>query len=105
MTNTTRLKTALIAAIAAAPAAQAAETWRSVSDFRESAGMIVGIILIVAFVACLILWLVGTLTKEQNPAQSKWCFKAVWMVGIGLPLISLIFYMLIGDGAVVKPKF
>lgn len=101
LTNSTALT---LASIAATTPAQAA-TWTSISDYRDSAGTIVGIILIAAFVACLILWLVGTLTKEQSPGASKWCFQAVWYVAIGFPLISLLFYTFVGGGAVATPKF
>ena len=79
--------------------------WTSVSDFRSAAGTIVAILILVAFVGAVILWYVGSLTKESNPAQSKWCFQAAWMVAIGLPTISLLFYIFVGKEAVVSPKF
>jgi heme/copper-type cytochrome/quinol oxidase subunit 2 len=80
-------------------------TMTSVSDFKNAAGTIIAILLIVAFVSSLILWYVGTLQKENNPAASKWCFQAVWFTAIGLPFISLMFYMFVGSGAVVQAKF
>jgi hypothetical protein len=77
----------------------------SVADFKNAAGTIVAILLIVAFVSSLILWYVGTLQKESNPAASKWCFQAVWFTAIGLPFISLMFYMFVGSGSVVQAQF
>jgi hypothetical protein len=105
MTKIIRALVALASIVSAIPSAQAATNWTSTNDLKGAAGTIIGILLIVAFVSCLILWLVGSLTKENNPAQSKWCFQAVWMVGIGLPVISLLFYLFIGADAVVTPKF
>ena len=77
----------------------------SVSDFKSAAGTIVAILLIVAFISSLILWYVGTLQKESNPAASKWCFQAVWFTAIGLPFISLMFYIFVGADSVVSAKF
>jgi hypothetical protein len=45
------------------------------------------------------------LQKESNPASSKWCFQAVWFTAIGLPFISLMFYIFVGGDSVVSAKF
>jgi ABC-type arginine transport system permease subunit len=87
------------------PPVLAQTTMQSVGDFKNAAGTIVAILLIVAFVSSLILWYVGTLQKESNPASSKWCFQAVWFTAIGLPFISLMFYIFFGGDSVVSAKF
>jgi hypothetical protein len=78
---------------------------QDVTAFKGAAGTIVAILLIVAFISSLILWYIGTLQKESNPAASKWCFQAVWFTAIGFPFVSLMFYMFAGGDTVVQAKF
>lgn len=92
-------------ALSHAAQAQTSTSWTSVSDFKDAAGMIVAVLVILAFVGALILWIAGSMQKENNPGAATACFKTAWILAIGLPAISLLFYMFVGSSAVVAPKF
>jgi hypothetical protein len=79
--------------------------WTSVQDFKTGAGTIAGIITIVAWVLAIISWFVGVAQKENNPGQAKFCFFLVWMFAIGVPVVSLLFYIFIGASGTPTPNF
>ena len=79
--------------------------WTSVQDFKNAAGTIAGLITIVAWVLAIIAWFVGTSQKEQNPSAAKFCFFLVWMFAIGVPVVSLLFYIFIGAEGTPSPSF
>src|ERR1700722_4003391 len=79
--------------------------WTSVQDFKSGAGTIAGIITIVAWVLALISWFVGVAQKENNPGQAKFCFFLVWMFAIGVPVVSLLFYIFVGASGTPSPSF
>ena len=79
--------------------------WTSVQDFKNAAGVIAGLITIVAWVLAIIAWFVGTSQKEQNPSAAKFCFFLVWMFAIGVPVVSLLFYIFIGAEGTPTPSF
>lgn len=91
--------------LALSHAAQAQTSWTSISDFKDAAGTIVAIVVLIAFVLALILWMAGAMQKENNPGAANACFKTAWVVAIGLPAISMLFYMFVGRDGVVAPKF
>jgi len=43
--------------------------------------------------------------KEQNPGTAKFCFFLVWMFAIGVPVVSLLFYIFIGASGTPTPSF
>lgn len=79
--------------------------WTNVTDFKRGVGTLLAIIILVSFLSAVILWIIGTLAKDSNPGASKWCFQAAWMLAIGVPFISLMFYLFVGGDAVVKPSW
>jgi len=79
--------------------------WTSVQDFKTGAGTIAGIITIVAWVLAIISWFVGVTQKENNPGTAKFCFFLVWMFAIGVPVVSLLFYIFIGASGTPTPSF
>ena len=79
--------------------------WTSVQDFKTGAGTIAGIITIVAWVLAIISWFVGVSQKENNPGTAKFCFFLVWMFAIGVPVVSLLFYIFIGAAGTPTPSF
>lgn len=79
--------------------------WTSVQDFKSGAGTIAGIITIVAWVLAIISWFVGVAQKENNPGTAKFCFFLVWMFAIGVPVVSLLFYIFIGANGTPTPSF
>ena len=79
--------------------------WTSVQDFKSGAGTIAGIITIVAWVLAIISWFVGVTQKENNPGTAKFCFFLVWMFAIGVPVVSLLFYIFIGASGTPTPSF
>ena len=79
--------------------------WTSVQDFKTGAGTIAGIITIVAWVLAIISWFVGVTQKENNPGAAKFCFFLVWMFAIGVPVVSLLFYIFIGASGTPTPNF
>jgi hypothetical protein len=79
--------------------------WTSVQDFKSGAGTIAGIITIVAWVLAIISWFVGVTQKENNPGTAKFCFFLVWMFAIGVPVVSLLFYIFIGASGTPTPNF
>jgi RsiW-degrading membrane proteinase PrsW (M82 family) len=87
------------------PAALAQVQWTSVQDFKNAAGTIAGLITIVAWVLAIIAWFVGVSQKEQNPSAAKFCFFLVWMFAIGVPVVSLLFYIFIGAEGTPSPSF
>jgi hypothetical protein len=90
---------------AALPALLGQVNWTSVQDFKSGAGTIAGIITIVAWVLAIISWFVGVAQKEQNPGSAKFCFFLVWMFAIGVPVVSLLFYIFIGAAGTPTPNF
>lgn len=79
--------------------------WTSVQDFKTGAGTIAAIITIVAWVLAIIAWFVGVSQKESNPGTAKYCFFLVWMFAIGVPLVSLLFYIFIGSSGTPTLNF
>lgn len=92
-------------ALSHAAQAQTSTSWTSISDLRDAAGTIVAALILIAFVGALVLWIAGSMQKENNPGAATACFKTAWILVIGLPVISLFFYVFIGRDAVVTPKF
>lgn len=103
--NRQRFALASLISFAITHVAQAQTSWTSISDFKDAAGTIVAIVVLIAFVLALILWVAGAMQKENNPGAANACFKTAWVVAIGLPAISMLFYMFVGRDAVVAPKF
>ena len=79
--------------------------WTSVQDFKNAAGTIAGLLTIVAWVLAIIAWFVGAAQKEQNPSAAKFCFFLVWMFAIGVPVVSLLFYLFVGAEGTPTPNF
>ena len=79
--------------------------WTSVQDFKTGAGTIAAIITIVAWVLAIISWFVGVTQKENNPGAAKFCFFLVWMFAIGVPVVSLLFYIFIGANGTPTLQF
>lgn len=79
--------------------------WTSVQDFKNAAGTIAGLLTIVAWVLAIIAWFVGASQKEQNPSAAKFCFFLVWMFAIGVPVVSLLFYIFVGAEGTPTPNF
>jgi hypothetical protein len=85
--------------------ADSATQWTSTSDLKAAAGKIIGIMVVVGFVASLVLWYAGTAQKEQDPGAAAKCFKAAWMSAIG-PLVIGLIYAVVGlSAAVATPTF
>lgn len=79
--------------------------WTSIQDFKNAAGTIAGLLTIVAWVLAIIAWFVGAAQKEQNPSAAKFCFFLVWMFAIGVPVVSLLFYLFVGAEGTPSPNF